>query len=182
VGEEESAKRFLIVPLQQGALLAVIDGLGCGRRAAQAVEIAVEILQSHPGEPIAALLDRCHVALCSTRGVTMMLAEIRGPQASLSWGGIGNVEATVVRASPSLGQRETALRLPGVLGFIHPRFDPTTTTLFPGDVVVLATSGAALPSAHDLKVSGGPQALALRILGRPRRHPEALVLAARFRV
>lgn len=142
--------------------------------------MAAEVLEARAGDPIWWLLQRCHVQLRETRGATMTLAQIRSEDGTLTWGGIGNVEGSLVRASLTKRRREATRRLPGAVGFILPQFQPAATRLAPGDVVVLATNGIAPRFADDVSLLGDPTAIAQRILRRHRRHDEALVLAVRF--
>jgi hypothetical protein len=179
VSGERSGDRCMVAPTSRGALIAVVDGLGHGDEADRAAETALGILGAHAGEPIWSLLQRCHAALLSTRGATMTLADIDAGEGMMTWGGIGNVQGSLVRSAR--GRRpETALRLAGAVGFILPRVQPSTTRLSRGDVVILATNGVAPEFADNLLLLGEPRAIASRILRRHARLDQALVLAGRF--
>src|SRR6266498_3005483 len=70
----ESGDLHVIVRHPDGALVAVIDGLGHGAEAALAARTAALLLDAHRDEPVLALVQRCHDGLRQTRGVAMSLA------------------------------------------------------------------------------------------------------------
>src|SRR4051812_34294596 len=75
-GEEVSGDDCLIKVHPRGVLLAMVDGLGHGSEATAAARAAIQILAAHPGEPVVALMQRCHAGLLATRGVAMTLLSI----------------------------------------------------------------------------------------------------------
>ncbi len=64
----------LVQPFPNGALVAVVDGVGHGAEAAAAAHLAVATLRAHAQESILPLLRRCHETLRETRGVVLTLA------------------------------------------------------------------------------------------------------------
>src|SRR5436190_12658463 len=86
-----------------GPLAAVMDGLGHGPEAASAARQAAGILEASAGEPVIALVQRCHDGLRRTRGVVMSLASFTVRDSAMAWIGVGNVE-TRVAASESGGE------------------------------------------------------------------------------
>src|SRR5438876_7262583 len=97
-GEIVCGDRHLIKPITDGVLLAVVDGLGHGAEALTAAKTAIAVLESHAEEPLTALVNRCHQALMKTRGVVMTAATLRWFENKLTWLGVGNVEAILLRA------------------------------------------------------------------------------------
>src|SRR5882672_4232412 len=97
-GQVVSGDLHLIKPITDGVLAAVVDGLGHGDEAVTAAKTAIAALESHAEEPLIALVNRCHEALTKTRGVVMTLATLRSSQDKLTWLGVGNVEAILLRA------------------------------------------------------------------------------------
>jgi serine/threonine protein phosphatase PrpC len=168
------------------ALLAVIDGLGHGPEAAAAAEQAVEVLRENPGEPVEVLLLLCHTALAGTRGAAVTVASIRATNGSMSWLGVGNVEAVLLRGVPSgnapgIPSTEWALLHGGIVGYQLPTLRPRLVDLQPGDVLMMATDGIARTFAEDASVVAGPARLADRILENlARPNDDALVLVARY--
>jgi phosphoserine phosphatase RsbX len=180
-GEDESGDRALIADRQDGTLAAVIDGLGHGEDAAVAARLAVEVLAQHADDDLDVLVRRCHDAMRKTRGAVLALAVVRA-DGSVTWTGVGNVEAVIVRHDrPGDAAREHALLLGGVVGLQIPRVRPSRTHLEPGDELILATDGIAR-GFLDTLTTAPAQRMADDIL---RRHAtgrdDALVLVARYR-
>ena len=97
-GEIVCGDLHLIKRTRDGVLLAVVDGLGHGDAAMAAAQTAIAVLESHAEEPLTALVNRCHEALTKTRGVVMTVATLRWFEDELTWLGVGNVEAILLRA------------------------------------------------------------------------------------
>jgi negative regulator of sigma-B (phosphoserine phosphatase) len=171
-GEERSGDLAVLVPLQDGALVALVDGLGHGDAAADAAAAAAEILHAHPADRPQALFDRCHAALRGTRGAVMTLVWFElGATPRLRWVGVGNVEARLLRADAGRGGRHLSpLVLGGVVGHQLPRgIRASTLELAPGDTVALATDGIAadFSTGLDPRLQAQPQAeLILREHGK----------------
>src|SRR6266511_4040399 len=108
-GETVSGDRHLVQPCSSGFLVAVVDGLGHGLEATTAASTAVATLASHAGDPLPALVKRCHEALLKTRGVTMAVASIKIRNGTMSWLGIGTVEGCLVRADGTVARPREAL-------------------------------------------------------------------------
>jgi negative regulator of sigma-B (phosphoserine phosphatase) len=153
-------------------VVAVMDGLGHGPAAADAVRAARQVLGAHVGSPVGELVLLCHAALARTRGVVMSLARVRPRE--LCWVGVGNVEALVRRPA---GQRERILAVGGIVGQGRLKVRERTVPLGPGDLLVMATDGIRSSFVEDL-VPGGPQEVADRVLERHSREDDALVLVA----
>jgi phosphoserine phosphatase RsbX len=180
-GEAESGDRFVLAPRRDGVLVAVIDGLGHGDEAAVAARCAVETIEANAEEDLAELIRLCHAALQRTRGAVIALVVARHG-GTITWTGVGNVEAVVVRGAASgRTKREHALLLGGVLGMQIPSVRPGSTTLSPGDEIILATDGIRRSFIDDLVV-GPPQRTAEDILNRyASGRDDALVLVGRYR-
>src|SRR4051794_4565171 len=84
-GAPVSGDCHLVVARPDGALVAVVDGLGHGAEAATAAEIAVATLSAHAHEPAIQLVERCHDRLRGSRGVVMSLATFDTPGNTLTW-------------------------------------------------------------------------------------------------
>src|SRR5206468_11760132 len=81
----QSGDVHVVAPLPNGALVAVIDGLGHGAEAAAVAHVAARILQANAAEPVLALVQRCHEDLRKTRGVVMSLASFNAKDSSVTW-------------------------------------------------------------------------------------------------
>ncbi|MCS6926004.1 MAG: SpoIIE family protein phosphatase [Candidatus Binatia bacterium] len=191
-GQVECGDRYLVHPLPQGVLLAVVDGLGHGEEAVAAATLAIATLQAYAQEPVVQLVQCCHDRLRSTRGVVMSVASIRGQDSSMTWIGIGDVEGLLMHAVTSRAQplRESLPLRGGVVGYQLPPLRATTVTVTPGDLLVFATDGVRTSFvqepllSHPLlrQVSDGPQQLASQLLeSYGKGTDDALVLVARYR-
>ena len=129
------------------------------------------------------LIEACHAALRSTRGVVMTLAFVDLEAGRLSWTGVGNVEGRLVHAAAGLNApTEGALTKGGVVGYNLPSVRVTSAALAAGDLLVLATDGVGSGFAATLAAGGSAQQIADRILaehGKPA--DDALVIVVRYR-
>jgi serine phosphatase RsbU (regulator of sigma subunit) len=180
--ESESGDLAVVVPLPDGALLAVLDGLGHGADAAAASEAGADVIRSFPQEPLTELVKRCHEALRRTRGAVMSVASIHARSGILTWLGIGNVEAVLFRAdSLAPSARESLLLRGGVVGYQLPRLSPSSLRLFPGDTLVFATDGIDSGFYQESPLGWRPQDFADEIVSRyGKETDDAAVLVARY--
>lgn len=179
--EAECGDVHVVAERPDATLVAVIDGLGHGLEAAVAARTAARVLETFAGEPLEALVGRCHEALRRTRGAVMSLASVAARGGGVTWGGVGNVEGALLRGDGAGGGRETLPLRGGIVGYQHPSLRVATLPLRPGDTLVLATDGIRDEFAEALPRDAPPQALADAILARyARGSDDALVLVARY--
>ena len=183
-GEAQSGDAHLVAAHPDGVLLAVVDGLGHGSAATTAAELAIEALRENPGESVIGLVQRCHARLRETRGAVMSLAALSEADSTLTWIGVGNVEATIFRAGTGTGSapaREDILLRPGLVGY---QLSPLRAVMIPvsaGDVIAFATDGVQNSFKEDAAPLLPPQACADRILAHfVKPNDDALVLVARI--
>jgi negative regulator of sigma-B (phosphoserine phosphatase) len=182
-GEQMSGDLHLVRPRNDGALVAVVDGLGHGSEAAEAAKKAIESLNAHPEESIISLVRRSHDELKATRGVAMTIALFNHRENTVAALGIGNVEATLLRANPDVNpQHEDVLLRGGVVGYQLPALGATVFPLYPGDLMVFATDGIRNDFTEGINSAELPQRVVDQILGQSfRGNDDALVLAIRYR-
>lgn len=179
--ETDLGDQHVALPLPNGLLLGVIDGLGHGARAAAAARTAVAALSERPSADLTALVTRCHAALNGTRGVVMTLAALDTERGTLTWLGIGNVTGLLVRADhrPQAPKREHLHLRGGVVGYNLPQPRAFSTGLAVGDVLVLATDGVHSGFTDDINPQQPAQAIADHLLAQHGRgSDDALVLVA----
>jgi negative regulator of sigma-B (phosphoserine phosphatase) len=180
-GETRSGDLAVFAPTVAGALACVIDGLGHGPEAADAAELCAAVVRSHAEADAQDLLQACHEALVETRGVVMTAAWFDLERGRLSWAGVGNVDARLVRSGPEL-REEVALVFGGVLGYRMPRVRPATMPLDRGDLLVMITDGIDGAISAALAGGGAAQALAGRILEEHGKGTDdALAVVIRYR-
>src|SRR3954454_4696633 len=180
-GEERSGDLAVFVPAGAGALACLIDGLGHGPEAADAAEGCAATAREHAETSARELLNACHSALTDTRGVVMTAAWFDLERSTLSWAGVGNVDARLVRSGPEL-REEVALVFGGVLGYRMPNVRPATMPLARGDLLVMITDGIDAAISPALTGGGSAQTLADRIFAmHGRGNDDALAVVVRFR-
>jgi phosphoserine phosphatase RsbX len=180
-GETESGDRFWAGSGSNGMVFAVIDGLGHGRAAAAAAEIAIATLERHVCHAPIEMLRHCHESLRGTRGVAMSLAAFNIEDAMLTWIGVGNVEGTLRHRDPGLPSGKLLLRN-GVVGSHLPTLRTEELAVRPGDILTMATDGVTAEHLPHLTMDGHLQPMADGILANAcKGTDDALVLVARFR-
>jgi phosphoserine phosphatase RsbX len=183
-GEDVSGDHWVVLDAGGAALLGVIDGLGHGEPAAIAAHRAASLLAERSAEPLDVLMRHCHDALTETRGAAMSLARISFAHSALTWLGVGNVRASLVRAAPSGPVRRAAVLLHGgVVGFRLPsQLRVQTLTMRPGDLLVMASDGLTDAFADDPRLAKSAGGIVEHILARHNKGTDdAMVLAARHR-
>lgn len=180
-GEGESGDVPVVAEFAEGVLVGAIDGLGHGIEAAVAAREAARVLAAHAGEPLAALFERCHEALHGTRGAVMSVASFDAC-GSMTWAGVGNVDAILLRGGSAPGRRREALTARGgIVGYRVPSLRLATLPVSPGDLLILASDGVHGTFAEDLPVHEAAQELAEGVLARHARgSDDALVVVARY--
>ena len=181
-GEQVSGDLAVHVELDDGAVVAVVDGLGHGPEAAAAAAGARDVIEGTAGAPVEHALVRVHEALARTRGVVMTIASI-DCSGRMRWVGVGNVEAHVVRADgQGTWRAASAVLYGGVLGYRLPGVKVATVQLHPGDLVLMATDGIGAEFADLVSPADPVERMAAGIVERcARPHDDALVAVARYR-
>ncbi len=192
-GQAESGDQYVVEPFEDGMLVAVVDGLGHGERAAFVAKSAAAVLREHAHEPVLSLVKRCHSELRGTRGAVMSLASFRQQSgdtgATMTWVGIGNVAGALLRANGNghghegkEQSRESLFLRGGILGYQLPTVRDFDVPVAPGDTLVFATDGLRSSFSEKLVTeSGTPQHMADHLFDEYRRGTDdALVLVARY--
>ena len=172
----------VFAPYERGGLAVVIDGLGHGADAADASAIAERVIRTHASDPPAELMQRCHQALRKSRGVVLTAAWFDLGAMELSWAGVGNVEARLVRGGGDLRRpARVGARARRRRGLQPAAGAPARTDLRPGDAVAFATDGIEADYSASLTPALPAQRLAERILSRHgRATDDALAAVVRY--
>ena len=181
-GQEESGDGYLVESHPDGVLVAVVDGLGHGPKAAEVAKVAIAALEGHADKSVDFLVKRCHRELAGTRGVVMSLASLDVRDGTMTWVGVGNVTGLLLRAdSQAERARETLLPRGGVVGYRLPSLYPVVISVAPGDTLIFATDGLRSGFTEGVPLSDAPQQIAEHILEHyGRGTDDALVLVARY--
>jgi serine/threonine protein phosphatase PrpC len=181
--DDENGDQCVVKPIPLGALVGVVDGIGHGKAAAAAAEGAIGILGAHASQPLVSLLNLCHEKLQGTRGVVMALASFNAKENTVTWIGIGNVQAVLHRADrTAVPLHEHMVMSGGVVGDRLPLLRAATVRIAPGDTLVIATDGISDTFADVPALMGSPGGVAHKILSRhAKKSDDALVLVARYK-
>ncbi len=162
--------------LAEGALVAVIDGLGHGNAAAHAAARAARVVRESPTADLPDLVGRCHAALRGTRGAAISLAFLSPAADALTWLGVGNVEGRVLSAKPAAMIPKGSLALdPGVPGHELPALRPTTLPVQSATSSSWPPMGSAGRSPTALNISGSAQTICERVVAEHWRRPDDAV-------
>jgi len=181
-GEKESGDRYVVTVQEDGALLAVEDGLGHGAEAARAADLAMRAVERYAAEPLNEIVKRSHQSLLPTRGVALSLARWDARDRIVTWIGVGNVEGVLLQADGGAAPTKHRLILRGgVVGVRLPSLVASSLVVGETGLLVLATDGIAGEFDSGLDLSGQPEPMANRILATHARNTDdATVLVARL--
>ena len=180
-GASESGDGFVVVDRPQGPLVAVLDGLGHGREAADAVRAGIAALRRHCADPVTVLLERCAEAVPPTRGVVATVCSFEHCS-RLMWSAIGNVAGLIVDRDARGPRRREVVQIGGILGPATPHPHVQVLDLGPGSLLVLATDGIHPGFRDAVDLSPDPEDLASRILASYAvGTDDALVFVGRYR-
>jgi anti-sigma regulatory factor (Ser/Thr protein kinase) len=115
--EVECGDTWCYVERAGGALIMGVDGLGHGLGASQAASIACDVFMTEKARAPAAVLERIHANLRTTRGAAAIVMEIDWERRQLLAAGIGNLIAAIIEGN-------AAKRIPsfnGIVGHATPR-------------------------------------------------------------
>jgi hypothetical protein len=181
-GESVSGDMYLIQSFTDGILVAAIDGLGHGPEAAASSRVAVSVLEANPHQSIVALVQSCHEALKTMRGVVMSLASFSKQDSTMTWLGVGNVEGRLFRTNPeNKPVGENLLLRGGIVGQKLPPLIAITVPISSGDTLIFASDGIRNDFGQDLNMDLPPQQLVSEIFAQSAKHSDdALVVVARY--
>ena len=181
-GQPKSGDCHVVRSFPNGALVAVLDGIGHGEEASAAAKTAAGVLEVNAQDNIISLLKRCHEALRGTRGAVMSLASFNGVEGVMTWTGVGNVEGLLLRSNNTHPHQESLLLRSGLVGHQLPALQASMTPVAAGDTLIFTTDGIH----NDFKVEqrhlkNSPQQMASRIISEASKgNDDALVLVARY--
>jgi phosphoserine phosphatase RsbX len=177
---DESGDQYLVRATGEGALVAVVDGLGHGPGAAGAAQVAISVLDAHAEEPVARLLTRCHERLRGTRGAVLSLAAFNAREGTMTWAGVGDVDGMLVRADARATPERLLVR-GGVIGRQLPLLDAASVPLARDDILIFTTDGIRAGFPERLSPDASPGSTAERILAQHgKKTDDALVMVARY--
>lgn len=180
--EQVSGDLHAVVERDDGALVALLDGLGHGIEAFEAVRAAVPVIEAHAGQSVVELVQRCHDALRKTRGAVMSAAWFDALDSSMTWTGVGNVDSVLIRAIKRVPPRNEAIATRGgVVGYRLPSLHAERLPVSRGDLLVMATDGIRSTFSSGIVTQFSVQEIAESILARHAKGTDdAHVVVARY--
>jgi len=181
-GADCSGDAYVVKAFGSKVLVAAIDGLGHGREAAEAADVAVATLTGNPSEEVISLIRRCHEELLRTRGAVMSIVSFDAANDSMTWLGVGNVEGLLLRNDRLIKPNHESLFLSGgVVGYHLPSLRPSTLPINRGDTLIFSTDGIRSGFAKDVNREDSPQRIADMIITNfNRQTDDALVIVIRY--
>jgi phosphoserine phosphatase RsbX len=178
----ESGDVHVLAPFPDGVLVGAIDGLGHGAEAAHAARIAARVLAEYAGQPVQDLVQQCHERLRHTRGAVLSLASVNSTDSAITWLGVGNVDAVLLRKTPEPEFPHEALNLRGgIVGYQLPPLRASTLSISHGDTLIMATDGIRSGFTAGVNLRDGPQKIAESILALyTKGSDDSLVVVARY--
>lgn len=165
---------FIAVPIEQGLLLCLADGLGHGPAAFAASDAACRYVQAHADMPLEALMRGIDAALRGTRGAAVSILTLAAQRARFI--GVGNVELRAharVRIAPPTQ--------PGIVGQGVRKLRVWDYAIAYGDIFALLSDGISTRFNLEELAHLPPQALAEELLARHRKsHDDACCVVARL--
>jgi anti-sigma regulatory factor (Ser/Thr protein kinase) len=95
-GEEVGGDTWLARMRPGRGLVAVADGLGHGQTAAEASREAMRIVESFDDRAPKDVVESAHLALRSTRGAAIAVAELLPREKEIRYAGVGNISGSVL--------------------------------------------------------------------------------------
>lgn len=180
-GEAKSGDHAHVRRSEDALFLGVCDGLGHGRDARDAADVAIGAFDAHAHRGPAGALEACHDALASTRGAVMAVARLDIPRRGVEVASVGNIVSEVVgpRASSRFGGVSHVLGAPkrGL------RIPSETRSVDAGHLLLLFSDGVSARASirEDLALlRQHPVVIAHEVLKRfGRDHDDALVVVVR---
>ena len=181
-GQDVSGDAYAVVEFDGGVLVRVIDGLGHGQEAAKAARTATDFIGRNASEPLLELTQRCHEALKSTRGIVASFARFDALANSMSWLGVGNVEALLFQRNQEGEVKRTGLApRGGVIGYTLSPLHCSDVDVNPGDLLVMATDGLAGAFIDSIDAQAGLEEMVEGLMTEHgKSSDDALILAARY--
>jgi len=137
--ERVSGDQWFVKKFSDAILVAVIDGLGHGKKAADSAKKIIEVLNtSQEEDTLFDIINRCHESLQGSRGAVLMLAKIQ-KNYEVTWMNVGNILG--LHWIKKTQKKDVLLPQGGVVGFRLPLLRSESFIAHPGDMLIIATDG-----------------------------------------
>ncbi|MFO0658393.1 MAG: SpoIIE family protein phosphatase [Polyangiaceae bacterium] len=141
-GEIASGDLAMVSRTQSGVLVALIDGLGHGRSAAEAASLCARTIDEHREQELDEIFSIAHRVLRTGRGAVAAIARLDAVRREIEFAGIGNIATTIVHANKGSGASKVSpLTMAGVLGSAYRKIRSQRLPFDAGDAVLMHTDG-----------------------------------------
>ncbi len=163
-------------------LIAVIDGLGHGKLAAEASSKAVELMTNARHQSLINLVKYCHKGLRRSRGVVMGLALINFWEHTLAWLGVGNIKGVLFLADEkNQVHNERMIERSGIVGYNLPFLQVSMVPIVKGDVLLFSTDGVQNSYLDKVDRSNTPEEIVRISSSSFKGSDDALIFAAKYK-
>ncbi len=171
-GKEKSqgAHRALLPVVKsspRGTLAALIDADGIGADALELAKTAASVLEEYTHQPLIELFARCEKICRGTAGVAMSAVIANSGANTVTWYGVGNVQAVLFHrnaaAEPRIEKLEKNTEL---LGRGQCMLREYCVHVKPGDLIIFASEGLASNFVEALPIDGKPRLVADELLAK----------------
>lgn len=147
---------------EDSIILCMVDGLGHGIEAEKAAIAAIDCVSRNLCEPLPHIFEKCDRGIKYTRGTAMSIVILDKKNATLTHGGIGNINVAI------WGRKKINLSSDwGIIGGGYRKLNINTIDLTDGDLVLMWTDGISESlevSSYEESFCMDVQKLANRIL------------------
>ena len=138
-GEPVCGDAWAVEHRGERTLLLIADGLGHGQAAADAAREAVRVFRDSREQEIVEVMRRIHLALRSTRGAAVAIADIDFRKRILRYVGVGNISAVVVARQ----ETRNAVSHNGTIGHEARKISEFSYPFPPGALFIMHSDGVA---------------------------------------
>jgi anti-sigma regulatory factor (Ser/Thr protein kinase) len=135
-GEQACGDAWAVDHNAATATLLLADGLGHGPAAAEASEVATQLVYDNSLSP-GALLEQVHLQLRNTRGAAVAIAQIDGVGSQITFAGVGNISACVYCGQ----ERRHLISHNGIAGSNLRKITEFRSSWQPGSMVIAHSDG-----------------------------------------
>ena len=181
-GRPQAPEQYVVKATPSGFLIAIVDGMGHSPEALTACQLAVEALNEYTHQNVVTLFERCDRSCKRTSGVSITAAIFNTSYNTVSWFGVGNVEAVLWHRNPHSDPRYHLLvQQPGLIGHGLLSLKELSLPVRAGDLLILASDGIKPGIVEALPIEGKSKIVADSLMhshGRP--DDDATILVTRY--
>ncbi len=181
-GSINSAEQYVVKATPSGFLIAIVDALSSAAEALRAGQMATEELDQYTHQNIVMLFEKCDRACRSTSGVAVTAAIFSTSYNTVSWFGVGNVDALLFRRNQNSDPRYYQLvQQPGLVGHGLLSLKEMNLPVRAGDLLILSSDGVNPGIVDALPIDGKSKVVADALMqSHAKPDQDATILVARY--